>query len=121
MFGQQDTLLIFKRIMFNDYNVSRQVYYIDDIMATDTVKTNIRNLEVTGFTYLAIVNGFQWERRVKGNRLSTSDKNAIKSIMNEGRKLYFQDILVMDNFGKNYKIKDQVIMLKLTPIKYFEQ
>lgn len=117
--GQVDTMLIFKRTMFNGYNISGQVYYIDDILATDTIKTNIKNLAVKQFTYSAIVNGFQWEQRVIGNILTQNDKDRINSIMLDGRKIFFFDIVVMDRAGKDYNLKRQTIMLKRRSTKYF--
>jgi hypothetical protein len=119
LLGQVDTMLVFKRVMFTGYNVYGQVYYIDDILATDTVKTNFKDLKVEKFTYSAIVNGYQWEQNVEGNILTQYDKDRIKSIMQDGRKIYFFDIVVMDKAGKDYNLKQQTIMLKRRPTRYF--
>ncbi len=117
--GQTDTLLIFNRVLFDGYRVSGQVYYIDDILATDTVRTNIRNLVVEEFTYSAI-NRFQWEHRVKGNILTQKTKDRINAIMVDGRKLFFWDIYVSDGTGTRHRLKNQTIMLKNRPRKYFQ-
>ena len=54
-----------------------------------------------------------------GNILTQKDKDRINSIMQDGRKIYFFDIMVNDKAGNEYSLKSQAIILKRRPKKYF--
>lgn len=104
---KNDTLLIFnKKLPKKNFTVN-----LEDILLTDTIFLNIENLKIIEYS-CSITCDVDWERNNKSNLLDSNTKNLIKFCGLNGNKIFFYNVLAVDQNGKIIKIKDWSFRIK---------
>ncbi len=83
------------RLVFNDSLSNSSIYNLQNILNTNTLKTNNPNLTITGFTCSSICY-IDWEVKHNSNILSTAAKKYIKNYAKNNSKLYFDNIMAIN-------------------------
>lgn len=100
-------------LVFNDKFNAGSVYKLQDILDTDTVKTNLEDLVLTGFSCSSVCQ-IDWEVKHKSNILSSTAKHYIKICAKRNySKLYFDNIRAINNDGRLISLGSRVIRIKI--------
>jgi len=99
------------RLVFNDSLSNSSIYNLQNILNTNTLKTNNPNLTITGFTCSSICY-IDWEVKHNSNILSTAAKKYIKNYAKNNSKLYFDNIMAINREGRVISLGNRVIRVK---------
>lgn len=99
------------RLVFNDSLTNSSIYNLQNILDTDTLKTNNPNLTITGFVCSSICY-VDWEVKHNSNILSNMAKKYIKSCAKNNSKLYFDNIMAINREGRVISLGNRVIRVK---------
>jgi len=97
-------------LVFNDSLPASSIYKLQDILDTDTIKTNDPNIVIVGFTCSSICS-IDWEVKHKSNILSSTAKKYIKSCAKGNSKLYFDNIRARNKNGIIISLGSRAIRL----------
>ncbi len=100
------------RLVFNDSLTNSSIYNLQNILDTDTLKTNKPNLTITGFVCSSICS-IDWEVKHNSNILSSTAKKYIKSCAKNNSRLYFDRIRAINSEGKIISLGKIVIRIKM--------
>ena len=99
------------RLVFNDSLSNSSIYNLQNILDTDTLKTNNPNLTITSFVCSSICY-VDWEVKHSSNILSNMAKKYIKSCAKNNSKLYFDNIMAINREGRVISLGNRVIRVK---------
>lgn len=116
----KDTLLIFNNKTPLKIKKHQFVYYIEDIIATDSVKINLSGYKITEFT---VTSNCQtnyvdlWQKTNNGCILDSGIKNILSSCIDYNSNsgfiiVYFEDVKAIDKSGNYILIKSIRIKVK---------
>ncbi len=108
--SQRDTLLVFNNVITQKEG---QMIKKADICSTDTIKTNIPGLSVVSY-YCSTTCAVDFLLKEESNVTSKNFKGIFcRCLKHENQKIYFEDIVLIDNNGNRYFIKTQVFRVRL--------
>jgi len=100
-------------LVFNDSLSNNSVYDLQDILNTDTVKTNNSDITITGFICSSICY-IDWSVKHQSNILSSTAKNYIKNCAKKNNsKVYFDNIKAINEEGRLISLGNRVIRIKV--------
>lgn len=111
--AQSDTLFVFNNAKPIKYKYG-QIVKKSDICATDTLKTNIKGLKILSYSCTTIC-AIDFQINEKSNVISKELKTLLCGCLRfKNQKIYFEDIVLCDDNGKEYfiNIKQAIIKIK---------
>jgi hypothetical protein len=107
-FSQTDTMFMFNNLIQQDHVVKKS-----DLCHTDTLKTNIDGLTVAGYTCTTTC-AVDFEIRENSNIISDKLRSLLCGCLkSNNQKVYFENIIFIDENGNQYQKRSYVIRLKL--------
>jgi hypothetical protein len=113
--AKKDTLLVFNH-RFPIMHEGIAVYYLEDLLAADTVMTNIRGLRITVFSLTTNCIGSDLVYTSFNGVMTTDMKAYLKDcIKGFPHKVWFGDITMIDGNGQVLRFQEKVITLYKKP------
>ncbi len=97
-------------LVFNDSLPVSTFYRLQDILDTDTIKTNNPDVVIVSFKCSSICS-IDWAVEHRSNILGKGAKHYIKICAKRNSKLYFDDIRARTSEGRLIRIGNRVIRL----------
>ena len=101
------------KLVFNNKQANGNICYLQDILDTDTLKTNYKDLTITGFVCSSICS-IDWELKHNSNILSTTAKKYIKNCVKNNSRLYFDNIKAVTKEGRTISLNSIALRIRIT-------